>query len=329
MINIAIYQCEYKVAKMYCDEYHINYKIYNEYNDLLKYAHQYHIILTSKLIQCQQYGIKYKCVSINNNISTLQLHQYIIKCRPKLFDNINIYNKNIIPKIIHFMWLDKENKSIFPQKYEKNIETFKQFNRKYDIKIWYIKEVTTLIKNNLPEFYDIFMTITPWISKCDFARFCIIYILGGVYSDCDFYCMKPLDNLICNHNQVFINEPHATHHIFNGFFASIPKTKFIYGWLQTMSKHIKYKNVMDKTGPLAFGRYYQSSNYKPKLIENYKILPYKYQSNLLNNQYLDDIYVYTLWHEGCGWENDQINEWIYGFIFLFLIIIITIITTIL
>lgn len=94
-----------------------------------------------------------------------------------------------------------------------------------------------------------------------------------------------------------------------------------------MSKHLNYKNVMDKTGPLAFGRYYLSLSNKPILIENYKILPYKYKGNLLDDKYRDKCYVYTLWNEGCGWENEEINSWVYGLVFLFIILLIVIIIT--
>src|SRR5437870_12637372 len=97
-----------------------------------------------------------------------------------------------------------------------------------------------MITKYLPEFYPIFLSMEPCICKCDFARFCVIYIFGGIYSDVDFYCSKNLDSLLENKHHIFTFEPeeHGKNYLYNGFFAAKPKNVFIYGWLKTMQSNL-------------------------------------------------------------------------------------------
>lgn len=194
------------------------------------------------------------------------------------------------------MWLSKTNDG-FPDKYKKNIETFIN-----PIKIWDNDMVDNLIKNHLPEFYDTYLLMTPWISKCDFARFCIIYVEGGIYSDCDFYCTKSLNDLL-KYKDFYVFENEKC--LFNGFFGSIAQSKFIYGWLLEMENNMNYKNVMKKSGPLGFATYYYKS-VKCNIIDTHYILPWLWGESKTTDK---DYYVYTLWHEGSGWQYDEFTDW--------------------
>lgn len=306
MLNIAIYDKDNDISDNmytklinYCKKYNYSWKIYKHE---LKDAHRYHIIFIKNIDDLMNtYGIHYKIIYIDQLPEDID--KYITQKRPLLFKKSD--NNIIIPKNIHFMWLSKNNTGI-PKKYNKNINTYKQYNPDYIIKLWENNEIDTLIKNNLPEFYETFLNITPWISKCDFARFCLIYIMGGIYSDCDFYCNKSLNGLINHKTELYIRETDTA--LFNGFFASIPKSEFIYGWLERMKQNMNGSNVLFKTGPVGFGIYYNQLTTKPALTETYYVLPYKYLSNIMENvDKIDENYVYTLWHEGCGWNKDNGN----------------------
>jgi mannosyltransferase OCH1-like enzyme len=304
------------LLQKYCDEY--NHDIYYDDINLINESYKYHIIVSN--LDSDKYGFCHKNIksSILDLLSTKEIDCYFRKKRPQLFTTI-AYDSDI-PKSIHFVWLTKDIKSNkideLPKQYNKNIESFKKYCPDYDIKIWYIDEVDNMIKNNLPEFYDTYQNITPWISKCDFVRFCIIYLYGGVYSDCDFYCMKSLNGLLKHKNEIYIAGDSG--HLFNGFFASTPKSKFIYDWLLTMQNNKQYPHVMDKTGPWGFTRYY-SKSIKPKLSDRRDILPFDYDyPEKCDNV---DYYVYTLWDEGCGW---QFGEDYTGFIICIIICILII-----
>ena len=229
--------------------------------------------------------------------------QSLRQLRPELFKQVIINSK--IPKIIHFMWLSKSGSLDIPTKY--NVESFLKHNKNYQIMFWNVQNVEELISNNLPQFLETYQTMTPWISKCDFARFCVIYVVGGIYSDLDFYCMKPLDGLIADLEQVFVTEPETNcellPQLFNGFFASIAKTKFIYDWLTRMSNNVG--NVLVKTGPIGLYQHYLKYNFE--LVPTHYVLLYDDQRQA-TSKLVDQNYVYTVWDEGTGWNDNLVGQ---------------------
>ena len=111
---------------------------------------------------------------------------------PNLFNNVILHTK--IPKKINFLWIGDNN---YTDIYNYNVETFRENNKDYDIKVWNEEEVIKLMKDNFePKVYEIYENFSYIINKCDLARFCIIYVNGGVYSDLDFYCRRNLDTLL-------------------------------------------------------------------------------------------------------------------------------------
>lgn len=262
--------------------------------------------------------VNYKNIQNERKKSYTALDNYMKQWRPSLFQKCKIIDKLSIPKTINFMWLDKSRNNsdliTFPDKYKRNIDTYKKYNPDYVIKIWNFKEIDRIIKKYLPEFYQLFITLTPWISKCDFARFCVVYIYGGIYSDLDFYCSKHLDSLLYGKDHVLAFEPkeHGVNFLYNGFFAAAPKSKFIYGWLQTMQVNAKLEEVMIKSGPIGLGSYYNmETTIKPQLTETHKIILYNDKHNIIDDigdlDNINDNYVYTVWKEGTGWGYDNVN----------------------
>ena len=118
-------------------------------------------------------------------------------------------------KNIHFMWLDKTNLSgEIPDKYIPYLNTWYTYNSDWNIKIWNTTQVLELINNNFSNTeLTFFENIKPFISKCDFARFLIIYIYGGLYVDLDFICRKNITPLINSNETLFWRELHE--HLYN------------------------------------------------------------------------------------------------------------------
>lgn len=253
-------------------------------------------------------NIDYKVIESERSNMYLALDHRIKEYRPKLFNRMPCdTGEYLIPREINFMWLSKTTNEM-PNKHDKHIKTFKQYNPDYHIKFWNLDNTRDTIKEHLPEFYESFMEAQPWISKCDFARFCIIYIYGGIYSDLDFYCNRNLDSLIINKDHIFAYEPiqHGKDYLYNGFFAAAPKSEFIYGWLETMAARItSLHDVLFKTGPIGLGVYYNSLQNRPQITETYKIILYdgkhRVDDNIGDINNIDDNYVYTLWTEGSCW----------------------------
>ena len=89
----------------------------------------------------------------------------------------------MIPNIVHFIWIDKNtlHTDNIPDKYQKYLKSWKQNAPNLHTKIWFYNDILHLIKNNFDDkFLKFFINMDKIISKCDFARFLIIYKYGGI-----------------------------------------------------------------------------------------------------------------------------------------------------
>jgi inositol phosphorylceramide mannosyltransferase catalytic subunit len=93
-----------------------------------------------------------------------------------------------IPKIIHQIWLGGE----VPVKYKKYMDSWRYYHPDWDYKLWTDKDVN-----------DIFITKRSIFEACknqgmrsDILRYEILRQYGGLYTDTDFECLKPFDDLM-------------------------------------------------------------------------------------------------------------------------------------
>ena len=252
---------------------------------------------------------------VKSNIN--ELYEFAIK-------EIQIKNQKIkdidqtqtIPKIIHYLWISNKDNYInveLPDKYTKFVNTWYKNNKDFEFKYWSGKHILNLITLNFPE-YLIFYKSLSTISKCDFARFIIIYLFGGVYMDTDFFCKKNLAPLL-NRESYFILEPleyiikyHTDIFLCVGIFACIPKHKFLLGYINFMSKQKNRNDVINFTGPTALWKYYKISPYNIYIGDTCLLLP-TVDNHKLSVQCKDNFnkYCTTFGTDGSGWGSDYIN----------------------
>jgi mannosyltransferase OCH1-like enzyme len=111
----------------------------------------------------------------------------------------------IIPKIIHFMWIDFKNElnqnPTIPKKYLKNISHTKLLHPDYEIKIWNGYDCDQLMKKYFPDKYELYWSLQKPIMRCDFARLAILYVQGGIYSDMDRISIKSYNELLSKYSK--------------------------------------------------------------------------------------------------------------------------------
>lgn len=231
-----------------------------------------------------------------------------------------------IPNVIHQIWIDKRGDSFsYPERYEKNRQTFAKTNPEFKMLMWLGEDVDKLFSHpELVEFKDVYRVMSYPISKADFARFMVLYIHGGWYFDLDFQCLKPLASLrerFIDKRMMFVMESkdhfNAGERLCNGFAAVPPRHPFILGWLREMAESMKshngspYVNVIHTTGPRAFFKYAESSIYpwKEWIIPTTYILPLNDRGQFISEftdlgDATDSPYVFTDWKEGTRWSDD-------------------------
>lgn len=178
----------------------------------------------------------------------------------------NIFDKDIIPKKIHYFWFGNNPKS---ELIMDCIESWKKFAPDYEIVEWNEKNCDIKECRYVEEAYK----AKKWAFVSDYFRTKIIYENGGIYLDTDMELTKPIDFLTL-HTSFFHFE---TENVAAGIFGALPKNEIMNEWFNS------YKN--DKF-VLEDGTFNTENTIVKRLT---KILDKKYDIKYnCENQFFDD-----------------------------------------
>jgi mannosyltransferase OCH1-like enzyme len=246
----------------------------------------------------------------------------------------------MIPKLIHFMWLDKTNPYTrdYPEKYRENVEKWTELNRDWTVIMWNMED----IQREFPEWMEVLDSIPIWISKCDFARFLVLYKMGGVYIDLDFIPKRPFDDYVTNRDLLLLFEPKEHMEqlgeglLYNGIVGSEENHPFILGWIHKMAedapRNDKVYNVVKVTGPTGFFNYWRNTGIPVEEVDTCLFCPVT--KRLVSSPYITYIpdrctpyppYCITKWSEGTFWNVTDGDKLLYVLLILpvFLILLYT------
>lgn len=146
---------------------------------------------------------------------------------------ITYQEKEIIPKIIHIIWLG--NKSL-PQNYQYYLETWRKFHPLWEIKLW--DEKAILKENFLSQ--DLYNQAESYAEKADIARYEILYKYGGLYVDADYECLASFDELHHKYSFYANIEPFVINkgfvQIANSMIGAVPNNPILLDTLKIIRK---------------------------------------------------------------------------------------------
>jgi len=103
----------------------------------------------------------------------------------------------MIPKIIHQIFIKfKDGKDLIqiPEFLESQKKVKKYCEeKKYTYKLWDEGEVYDLIREDYPQYEELYNDFRFEIQKCDFVRYLILHRYGGIYLDLDIYPLRERD----------------------------------------------------------------------------------------------------------------------------------------
>lgn len=209
-----------------------------------------------------------------------------------------------IPHLLHQMWLDKSTDTNPgpPEKY--NTDDYALSMQRlncppFEYRFWNMERVKKLFETQpeLAVWRDFYFTkLTRHIEKCDFARYAIMFIQGGLYLDLDFTCLRSLVDLVGQHSELMLTPDVSNPNdmldaiarprplvlselieggrkeggtpprlsIFNGVFASVPRHAFWSGLMNfIMWRYSPETGVLWTTGPGALGIYAEKMGFHP------------------------------------------------------------------
>ena len=211
-----------------------------------------------------------KWEKINNNI--------------QLFDDKSlVYNDKLldrIPKVLHFIWIGNNN---IPNIYLKYIQSWIKYHPDYTYCFWNDDNIPKLINQNL---YD---STNIYAMKADILRYEILYFYGGIYIDCDFLCLKNIDNLLDNIDGFSGWE--SDKYIAIGLMGFKKWDDFLFKIIINLPHSILNNNsIPEKSGPIYFteqwNKYIKKStkyiSYEPSFFYSYT-----FQDKMNNKKYIN------------------------------------------
>ena len=105
-----------------------------------------------------------------------------------------------IPKIYHWIWLNFKDETQLdtpiPKNYRETIEETKMLNPDWTFVEWNGRMIRELLETKYPWFLSTFDSYRKPIQRADASRYFILYTYGGIYTDLDSICKKPLTPLL-------------------------------------------------------------------------------------------------------------------------------------
>ena len=139
----------------------------------------------------------------------------------------------------------------------------------------------SFIQEHFPDFLPYFDEFPYPIQRADAIRYAWMYVVGGLYMDCDFEVLSALDELFTADADLFLLESSNVEGVItNAFMAAKPRNRVFLSMLEEMKappglfaleKHLL---VMNTTGPSAFTRAVKKSGEEYVLLPKDKINPY-------------------------------------------------------
>lgn len=186
----------------------------------------------------------------------------------------------MIPKIIHQTWKTLD----VPDEWKDAVDSCKNKHKEYKHIIWSHEMMENFVKTEYPDFYDVYMSYTYDIQRCDAFRYLVLYKYGGIYLDMDIICKKKLDSLL-EYDIVLAKSSNIESFYTNSFIMVIPNHPFIKFCIDNLPHYVnsfyyfgKHWHVMNSTGP----------HFLTKIVKKYEEKNIKNMYFLKNDEYAGD-----------------------------------------
>src|SRR3990167_2088477 len=241
-----------------------------------------------------------------------------------------------IPKILHQMWLSKDGIDIPgpPTKsYQKNTENLINLHPDYEYMWWTNSNVETLFDHpQLKKYKQCFLYLKPHICRCDFGRYALLYLYGGIYFDLDFDFIRHIPDELLNTDILLFHEPNFPGNVItaeqiasnifkcdrslaNNVLATSPYNDF---WLQLMDEVLVIYEQQAKDNITICTKYGVLNTTGPRILTNklYEYIPSHPEMSynlitdrsMLFNPLTSNSIAFNDWNDGTNWYNTDTIE---------------------
>jgi len=221
----------------------------------------------------------------------------------KICENYDIEMNNI-PKIIHHTWKDKND---IPEQWKISYNSWRKFYPEGEFKymFWTDKDNLKLIKNDFPEYLELYNSYPKNIQRIDMIRYFILYKYGGIYSDMDYEVKKNFYNELVKNKINIIESPYKfNEEAQNSLMASPAKHPTWKKVFKSLLENRKGEDPLNTTGPRMLSKVYLSNKNTINLLDCKKYQRTRWSKKHLNLKKMGKKF------KDCGDENNQDN--LYG-----------------
>lgn len=200
------------------------------------------------------------------------------------------------PPLVFQTWKTKKLPKHLQKLYNKWDGLCKKYG--YEHILYTDEDLRNFVKDNFPQYLQLYDSFTNPLERVDFARYVILYVHGGVYSDLDVMPLKPIDRWLSMNRIVLGTEPKEHRELLykdkkvvlcNAFMISPPKQEIWKNLLEYIASNYKpYSRVVYNTGPMAMTNFYDAYPFQFKNViilgacEFYPLLDERYGGNTQN-----------------------------------------------
>lgn len=171
------------------------------------------------------------------------------------------------------------------------------------------EKIDAFFKNEFPEYYKVFKSLTIGAGKADFFRYAVLYKKGGIYLDIDCKVVSKFDKFINNDDEAIISIENNGHLYTQWALIFAPNHPFLEETLKVCAENIKEHkyphNVHKTTGPPAFTEGINRALRKDNTIK-YRKLDVEYEGHLEDKYKLAKFFLYRNRKE--HWNQKQLTQ---------------------
>ena len=104
-----------------------------------------------------------------------------------------------IPRVIFQTW---KTRAPLPGNYGYWSQTFRDMNPRHEYVLWDDSDNRDFIAQDFPWFLEIYDSYPAEIFRADIVRFFFLFRFGGLYSDLDTQCLRPMDEVLAGKDVV-------------------------------------------------------------------------------------------------------------------------------
>jgi hypothetical protein len=206
---------------------------------------------------------------------------------------------SLIPKKIYQSWKTKE----LSGKMATNVSKVQKLNPEYEHVLYDDKDCREFLLQHFGQNYaDAFDALIPGAFKCDFWRYAMLYVHGGIYMDIDMEPLVPFREIIDPENE-FVSIVDKKHlftpkcNIYQAFLAAKPKHPIMYNSMiialvNIITRRQETLENLSITGPVVVGIAMNMHWNIPKT--HAEIKPGKHDNGKIKLLTMDDDFTYNL-----------------------------------